>query len=91
VLKLLYSMGRMEVLVEGGSRTARAFLDQRLVDRIHFFYAPKILGGASSLSMIGGEGPAHLAEAVQIDDLEVYTVCPDVYVTGKPSWSGVDG
>lgn len=87
VLELLYALGRMEVLVEGGSRTARAFLDQKVVDRIHFFYAPKILGGASSLSMIGGEGPEHLSEAVQVGDLEVYTVGPDVYVTGKPKWN----
>lgn len=87
VLEFLYSMGRMEVLVEGGARTARAFLDQRLVDRIHFFYAPKILGGASSLSMIGGEGPERLSEAVKISDLLVYTVGPDVYVTGRPFWS----
>lgn len=86
VLERLYELGRMEVLVEGGARTARAFLDAGLVDRVHFFYAPKILGGASSISMFGGEGPESLASAVKVSDLEVYTVGPDVYLTGRPEW-----
>jgi diaminohydroxyphosphoribosylaminopyrimidine deaminase/5-amino-6-(5-phosphoribosylamino)uracil reductase len=33
------------LLVEGGSQLYSAFLEKKLADEIHFFLAPKILGG----------------------------------------------
>jgi diaminohydroxyphosphoribosylaminopyrimidine deaminase/5-amino-6-(5-phosphoribosylamino)uracil reductase len=70
-----------DLLVEGGSATATAFLSEDLVDRILIYRAPIIIGdGKSSFGYIGleGIGDAHGrwrasgGEALGVDRLEVY-------------------
>ena len=39
-------------MVEGGSRVGASFLREGLVDKIVFFYSPRIIGG-DGISMIG--------------------------------------
>jgi diaminohydroxyphosphoribosylaminopyrimidine deaminase/5-amino-6-(5-phosphoribosylamino)uracil reductase len=70
-----------DLLVEGGSATATAFLAEDLVDRILIYRAPIIVGeGKSSFGYLGleGIGDAHGrwragdAKALGVDRLEVY-------------------
>jgi diaminohydroxyphosphoribosylaminopyrimidine deaminase/5-amino-6-(5-phosphoribosylamino)uracil reductase len=70
-----------DLLVEGGSATATAFLTEDLVDRILIYRAPIIVGeGKSSFGYIGLEGIADAhgrwrpgdAKALGVDRLEVY-------------------
>ena len=70
-----------DLLVEGGSATATAFLAEDLVDRILIYRAPIIVGeGKSSFGYIGLEGIADAhgrwragdARALGVDRLEVY-------------------
>ncbi|MCH7946042.1 MAG: dihydrofolate reductase family protein, partial [Armatimonadetes bacterium] len=45
---LLVELGRRRmtnILVEGGSRLLGSLLDARLIDEVHLFIAPKIVGG----------------------------------------------
>jgi diaminohydroxyphosphoribosylaminopyrimidine deaminase/5-amino-6-(5-phosphoribosylamino)uracil reductase len=84
LLKEIYKLGKMEVLLEGGGETARRFLDAGLVDRCHFFYGPKILGGKDGRAMVGGMSPALMKDSLQINDLEVSMCGPDIYLTGTP-------
>jgi diaminohydroxyphosphoribosylaminopyrimidine deaminase/5-amino-6-(5-phosphoribosylamino)uracil reductase len=41
-------------MVEGGSETAAAFLSNALVNKVTFYYAPKIIGGREAIAAIGG-------------------------------------
>lgn len=82
VLEDVYRRGRMELLVEGGSETARAFLDAGFVDRIHIFLSPRILGGRDAVPLVGGVSPERIEEALRLAEVEVDQVGPDVYVTG---------
>ncbi|MEW6388105.1 MAG: bifunctional diaminohydroxyphosphoribosylaminopyrimidine deaminase/5-amino-6-(5-phosphoribosylamino)uracil reductase RibD [Thermodesulfobacteriota bacterium] len=82
---LLTLLGQRQVqslLVEGGAETLGAFFDQRLVDKFYFFYAPKILGGRQALSVVGGEGVVHLAEAHQARELTMRKLGPDLLISG---------
>lgn len=45
VLAALHARGVQSVLVEGGGRVHRSFLDAGLVDRVHLFVAPRLLAG----------------------------------------------
>jgi diaminohydroxyphosphoribosylaminopyrimidine deaminase/5-amino-6-(5-phosphoribosylamino)uracil reductase len=87
LLRTLCGRGIMEVMVEGGGETARAFLDEGLVDRMHLFLSPRILGGTDSLPMVGGRGPDRIDEAWGLGEVEVERVGPDLYVTGVPGRS----
>ncbi len=82
---LLEELGRRRVqslLVEGGAEVLGSFLDQRLVDKFYFFYAPKILGGKDAYPAVAGQGIARLAEAHQARDLSVRRIGPDLLVSG---------
>ena len=82
---LLEELGRRRVqslLVEGGAKVLGAFLDQRLVDKFYFFYAPKILGGMDAYPAVAGRGVARLAEAHQARDLSLRRLGPDLLICG---------
>ena len=44
-------------MIESGSKLNWAALESGIVDKIFFYYAPKILGGLQSLPVAGGSGP----------------------------------
>ncbi|MBI4524739.1 MAG: bifunctional diaminohydroxyphosphoribosylaminopyrimidine deaminase/5-amino-6-(5-phosphoribosylamino)uracil reductase RibD [Deltaproteobacteria bacterium] len=45
VLKKLGRMGLLSIMIEGGAVTATRALRERVVDKVLFFYAPKLIGG----------------------------------------------
>ena len=59
VAELLRELGRRRmtnVLVEGGAAVLGSFHDAGLVDELHVFMAPKLIGGTAALSPVGGLG-----------------------------------
>ena len=52
VLRKLTAMEIVSIMIEGGAEIAGSALKEKIVDKIIFFYAPKILGG-DGRSMIG--------------------------------------
>jgi diaminohydroxyphosphoribosylaminopyrimidine deaminase / 5-amino-6-(5-phosphoribosylamino)uracil reductase len=84
---VLMELGRrtiQSVLVESGASVAGKLLDARLVDKISFFIAPKIIGGQESPSAIGGQGAETLAEALELEDVTIVQRGQDIEVTGYP-------
>ena len=53
LLEDLASKGMSRIIVEGGADTARAFLDEGLVDRIALFYGPEAIGTDGIAAPIG--------------------------------------
>lgn len=84
LLRELYSSGCMEVLVEGGGETSRAFLDAGLVDRAHLFLSFRLLGGRDAVPMVGGSSPERIEDALGLDEVELERVGADLYVSGIP-------
>jgi diaminohydroxyphosphoribosylaminopyrimidine deaminase/5-amino-6-(5-phosphoribosylamino)uracil reductase len=85
---LLRRLGKEEVvalLVEGGGELAAACLNAGVVDKVMIFIAPKILGGRGSRPVVGGPDPASLADALQLSDMTVRRVGPDLLVSAYPT------
>jgi len=83
----LEELGRrsiQSVLVEGGASLAGLLLDAGLVNKVTFFVAPMIIGGQESPSAIGGAGAETIAEAVQLEKVEVRRHDNDIEITGYP-------
>lgn len=81
---LMEQIGRMEIcslLVEGGSQVAAAMLTAGLVDRVNFFYAPKILAG-NGIAMCSGPAPEKMASAIGVTNMEVRYFGDDLLVEG---------
>lgn len=77
----LGAMPVTSVLMEGGARVAAAALAAKIVDKVMFFYAPKILAG-EGVPICRGPGPQRMAEAMAVRDLEIERIGGDVLVTG---------
>ncbi len=82
---LLAELGRRRmtnVLVEGGSGLLGGFFDEGLIDEVHVFIAPKLVGGADAPSPLAGRGRKLLCEALALGEPRVQMVGGDLYVQG---------
>jgi diaminohydroxyphosphoribosylaminopyrimidine deaminase/5-amino-6-(5-phosphoribosylamino)uracil reductase len=88
LFKKLYTIGVTSVLIEGGAGLAWGALDEGVVDRCLFFYAPIIIGGVSAPSGIGGMGISRLEEAPRLVDVKAFRVGPDILLNGRVAYPG---
>ncbi|HAV61654.1 MAG TPA: bifunctional diaminohydroxyphosphoribosylaminopyrimidine deaminase/5-amino-6-(5-phosphoribosylamino)uracil reductase RibD [Verrucomicrobiales bacterium] len=82
LLAQLGGEGITHLLVEGGSEVNGAFLAAGLVQRIAFYFAPKVLGGRGSRTGVGGPDPATLASAWSVRSPEHVALGDDWFITG---------
>jgi diaminohydroxyphosphoribosylaminopyrimidine deaminase/5-amino-6-(5-phosphoribosylamino)uracil reductase len=80
-LRRLAGLGIVNVLVEGGANVAASALRQRAVDKVMFFYAPKIFGGDGRV-MIDPLGIRRVSKALRVERLNVQKSGGDFVVTG---------
>lgn len=76
------------LLVEGGGELAAEMLRSGAVDKLVWFVAPRILGGAGSRPAVGGADPRALSECVQVQSMQVAFCGRDVILTGYPQKPG---
>lgn len=81
--QLLLELGRRRmtnVLVEGGSQLLGSLLDAQQIDEVHAFIAPKLVGGGSAVSPIGGAGLEAMAQALPLEHATWRSVDGDLYL-----------
>lgn len=78
--EILGTMGIDSVLLEGGSTIAFSALRAGIVDKVVYFIAPRILGGASAPSPVGGAGIADMEDAIQLHNMNVKRIGEDLMV-----------
>ncbi len=66
LLKKLGKINITSILVEGGSEVQGSFFDEKLVDKVVLFYAPKIIGGRKAKIAIGGKGIKNIPSAIKL-------------------------
>ena len=76
VLKALGDLGLTRVLVEGGATLAAALLKADLVDRIHWFRAPGIIGG-DGLASIAEIGLDKASQMTRFQRMAQFAAGPD--------------
>jgi diaminohydroxyphosphoribosylaminopyrimidine deaminase/5-amino-6-(5-phosphoribosylamino)uracil reductase len=81
-LRRLAKEGLTEILVEGGGELGAALLRADLVDELHWFTAPLLLGGDGQPAL-AGLGISALARAPRLTDVRVRPVGDDVHVVGR--------
>jgi diaminohydroxyphosphoribosylaminopyrimidine deaminase/5-amino-6-(5-phosphoribosylamino)uracil reductase len=82
LMTLLGKSGVTSLLIEGGTAISTSALASGIVDKILFFYAPKILGGGSAYAITAGEGAASVQEAIDVRDLALKRYGDDILVEG---------
>lgn len=82
---LMNKLGEMEidsVLIEGGTGIHGAALKAGIVNKVAAYIAPKIIGGESSKTPIGGIGIAKMDDALKLKNMQMETIGEDILVTG---------
>lgn len=67
----LGSMGVASLLIEGGGRVIASALAAGIVDKVLFFFAPKILGGDDGVPICSGPGPERMRDCIPVSDMVV--------------------
>jgi diaminohydroxyphosphoribosylaminopyrimidine deaminase/5-amino-6-(5-phosphoribosylamino)uracil reductase len=82
LLDRLGQMGITSLLVEGGSRIVASAFNSGIVDKVLFFYAPKILGGDDGIPICQGPGPELMKDCIRVNNIRVRRFDDDVMIEG---------
>jgi diaminohydroxyphosphoribosylaminopyrimidine deaminase/5-amino-6-(5-phosphoribosylamino)uracil reductase len=78
----LGAQGITSLIIEGGARVIASALRDGIVDKIIFFYAPKILGGDDGIPMCRGPGPDRISECLPVKDIRIRRFGDDIMLEG---------
>lgn len=82
--QLFKALGKRDItsiLVEGGATINASVLEDHLVDKVHWFIAPKIIGGKSAPGPVGGQGVANVNNANLFEDINVELIGEDILIS----------
>jgi diaminohydroxyphosphoribosylaminopyrimidine deaminase / 5-amino-6-(5-phosphoribosylamino)uracil reductase len=78
----LGDMGVTSLFIEGGSRVIATSLAAGIVDKILFFYAPKISGGDDGVPICRGPGPEFMKDCIAVNTVSVRQYDNDILIEG---------
>ena len=84
--KLLDILGQQNIcsiLVEGGATLSGSFVAKKLVDKVDFFIAPKIVGGKEAKTPVAGTGILNLQESLALKDIQIEKLEEDILIIGR--------
>jgi len=75
-------LGITSLLIEGGSRVVASALSAGIVEKIIFFFAPKILGGDDGIPICKGPGADVMDRCIPVKDIHVRRFGDDIMIQG---------
>lgn len=69
----------LSLMIEAGSKVNWAVLEAGVVDKIFFYYAPKILGGMQSLPVAGGAGRRRRKDAIRFNNVQLHPIAANEF------------
>ena len=82
---LMEELGRRNytnLLIEGGASIFGSCFDARLIDEVHVFIAPKLVGGQAAVTAVAGEGLLRIPQMPQLTELQFEILDDNIYVHG---------
>ena len=83
-LSILGEHSVSSVLIEGGGEVNASFLTEKLVDKVVVYFAPKLIGGKESPGFFAGIGIEKMADAIELEQMDVEKIGKDFKFTGYP-------
>jgi len=80
LVRKLGELGIDSVLIEGGSTLNFSALQAGIIDKIYTFISPKLIGGESALTPVGGAGFQSIDEAVTLSIEKIHRFDEDLMV-----------
>jgi diaminohydroxyphosphoribosylaminopyrimidine deaminase/5-amino-6-(5-phosphoribosylamino)uracil reductase len=69
----------LSLMIEAGAKLNWTALETGCVDRVFFYYGPKILGGLEALPLAGGIGRRRRSDAIQVRGMTIHPIPPDEF------------
>jgi len=85
-MEILRDLGEREVtsvIIEGGGGLFATAFQERAIDRLKIYLAPKIFGGETATTPVEGPGVPDVQRAITFDHVRTRTVGPDVVIEGN--------
>lgn len=86
LLTTLCKAGISGILVEGGQATLTSFVHAKLINKLHVYIAPKLLGGDAALTPVADIGVKNILEAPQLTNVKTELLGNDVFLEATPIW-----
>lgn len=87
VLAELGRRGLTHTLIEAGPGILGTFFNEQLVDEIHVFVSPKIIGGQRRGSAVAGRESLKVPSLDQLRNVQVRHIGGDVLIEGRMKWA----
>lgn len=82
LMTVLGDMGIDSILLEGGSTLNYSAIEAGIVDKTITFISPKIFGGTSGKTPVGGKGIDYVKDSIKLMDVEVTRFDEDIMIEG---------
>lgn len=82
LMKILGERKVDSILIEGGSKINYSALTDGIVDKLNAFIAPKIIGGDSAKTPVGGDGIELMKDAIQLNNIQIMRFDDDIMIEG---------
>jgi diaminohydroxyphosphoribosylaminopyrimidine deaminase / 5-amino-6-(5-phosphoribosylamino)uracil reductase len=79
IVRWLAARQYLSLMIEAGSKLNWTALESGCVDRVFFYYGPKILGGLEALPLAGGIGRRRRSDAIQVHSVTIHPIPPDEF------------
>ncbi|PGL73267.1 bifunctional diaminohydroxyphosphoribosylaminopyrimidine deaminase/5-amino-6-(5-phosphoribosylamino)uracil reductase RibD [Bacillus sp. AFS055030] len=87
MLKILGEQSISSLLVEGGGEVNASFMNQKLVDKVIVYLAPKLIGGKNAPTFLEGTGLDKMGQAIELEEIELTKIGPDYKFIGYPNYT----
>lgn len=84
LMRILGENGISSLFIEGGGTVNSAFLENRLIDKVVLYFAPKLVGGSNAPTFLEGRGFELMKDAIDLVDGEFTKIGKDFKFTGYP-------
>lgn len=86
MLDVLGRKGVSSLLIEGGGEVNASFIENKLMDKLILYFAPKIIGGRLAPSFVEGTGITKMQDAIEFKDISFTQVGKDYRFIGYPEY-----
>lgn len=87
VLQILGENHVSSLLIEGGGTINASFIENKLVDKVILYIAPKLIGGKEAPTFLEGTGIDKMSEAVELSDTSFVKIGKDFKFIGYPIYT----
>lgn len=86
VMTILGEKGISSLFIEGGGNINASFLENKLIDKVILYIAPKLVGGQNAPTFLEGNGIAEMSDAIELSDVSLSPIGKDYKFIGYPKY-----